>query len=50
MLRASLLDAPVPLEAVITTAELNQRTSRPVDHADVNSALVTLMQGSYPKE
>jgi hypothetical protein len=38
------MDAPVPLEAVITTAELNQRPSRPVDHAAVNSALVTLMQ------
>jgi hypothetical protein len=37
------MDAPVPLEAVITTAELNQRPSRPVDHA-ANSALVTLMQ------
>jgi hypothetical protein len=38
------MDAPVPLEAVITTAELNQRPSRPVDHAAANSALVTLMQ------
>ena len=38
------MDAPVPLEAVITTAELNQRPSHPVDHAAVNSALVTLMQ------
>jgi hypothetical protein len=38
------MDVPVPLEAVITTAELNQRPSRPADHAAVNSALVTLMQ------
>jgi signal transduction histidine kinase/ActR/RegA family two-component response regulator len=38
------MDAPVPLEAVITTAELNLRPSRPVDHAPVNGALVTLMQ------
>ena len=30
-------DAPVPLEAVITTAELNQRPSHAADHAAVNS-------------
>ena len=34
----------MPLEAVITTAELNQRPSRPADHAAVNNALVALMQ------
>jgi GAF domain-containing protein len=38
------MDPPVPLEAVITTAELNQRPARPADHAAVNSALVALMQ------
>jgi signal transduction histidine kinase len=38
------MDSPVPLEAVITTAELNKRPSRPADHAAVNEALVALMQ------
>jgi hypothetical protein len=38
------MDPPVPLEAVITTATLNQRPSRPADHAAVNSAMVALMR------
>jgi len=38
------MDVPVPLEAVITTAELHQRPSHPADHEAVNSALVALMQ------
>jgi hypothetical protein len=38
------MDSPVPLEAVITTAGLRLRPSRPADHAAVNSAMVALMQ------
>jgi len=44
MLRDVIMDPPVPLEAVITTAALNQRPSRPADNAAVNSALIALMQ------
>jgi hypothetical protein len=40
------MDAPVPLEAVITTAELNQRPSRPAElmQAMVNSPRTILQQ------
>jgi len=37
-------DTPVPLEAIITTAELSWRPSRPPDHEAVSRALVALAQ------
>jgi hypothetical protein len=38
------MDTPVPLEAVITTIELNKRPSHSADHAAVNRTLVALIE------
>jgi signal transduction histidine kinase len=39
-----VIDSPVPLESVITTAELGRRPSRPPDYEAENRALVALAQ------
>jgi hypothetical protein len=40
----TLLDAPVSLESILCTEELNRRPSRPPDYETENRALVALAQ------